>query len=69
MITIIQIRRQRITDVNELIQPAGRRIRVQIQPDMTQTYYLFSTQYATQLQDSYSTLKTGAYAAVSLFTL
>lgn len=52
MISIIQIRRLRITVINDLIQPAGR-IRVQIQTGMTQTYYPFSTQYATQLQNSY----------------
>lgn len=69
MISIIQIRRLRIKDVNEFIQPAGRRIRLQIQPDMTQTYYLFSTEYATQLQDSYSALKIGAYTAVFLYTI
>lgn len=69
MISIIQIRRLRIKDVNEFTQPAGRRIRLQFQPDMTQTYYLFSTQYTTQLQDLYSALKIDAYAAVSLYTI
>lgn len=45
MNTIIQIRRLRTRDINELIQTVNRKIGSQVQSNMTQTHCLFSTQY------------------------
>lgn len=55
MITTIQIRRLGITDANELIQPADRKIRIPILPPKYKTHYTLS--------------KMGAYMAVSLWTV